>query len=95
MNSKGGLFSFGFKAILFIISLVLLAYGYYGYYFVPSHSVGPFGPPCPLGHESSTSYFGFSMGTGPCKYSRTSLIIGLVLMLILVIWTFFPKKKKK
>lgn len=95
MNQKGGLITFSFKLVLFLIALMLVAYGYYGYYYVPSKSVGPFGPPCPLGHEGSTDYFGFTMGTGPCRFSKMSFVIGMVIIGIVLFLTFMPKGKKK
>jgi hypothetical protein len=79
---------------LFLAAIILIAYGYYGYYYVPAKSMGPIGPPCPFGHESTTSGFlGLvSYGSGPCKYSKISLIIGLVLVALAVVMTLFKKK---
>jgi hypothetical protein len=95
MNLKAGLITFGLKALMFLFALILMAFGYYGYIYVPSKSVGPFGPPCPFGREGTTTFWGFEYGSGPCRYSRLSLMIGLGIIIILVILAMLPGKKKK
>ncbi len=81
-ENKGGV---GFKAVLILVALGFLAYGIYGYIYIPMQSSGFGGAHCP----SFLQPEGF--GAGPCLYSLYSLIIGAVLMLA-VVGTFLHRR---
>ncbi|MFO7872264.1 MAG: hypothetical protein R6U26_01315 [Candidatus Undinarchaeales archaeon] len=81
-ENKGGA---GFKAVLILIALGFLAYGIYGYIYIPMQSSGFGGVQCPAFLQPE----GF--GTGACLYSLPSLIIGAVLMFA-VVGTFLHRR---
>jgi hypothetical protein len=70
----------GWKVILAIIAILLIAFGYYGYMYVPSQSSSFGGASCLISGTSST--FGYQ--SGPCPYSFEALIIGILLLVVVI-----------
>lgn len=77
----------GWKTYATVIAVILIAYGYYGFIYVPQHSTSfaKEKPICPLGYENAgTSSFKVQQTGGPCLYSFYSLILGVIVIIAVI-----------
>lgn len=100
LNRKGVASEHHWKLILIFLGVLFIAYGYYGYFYVQNQgSMGMMGGGgfCPLGRGqdiigSSTAFSSPMLQSGPCSFSLTALLIGVVLLAIPVIIMIVRKK---
>jgi len=96
MKSKKAAVDVSPTMLLIIVSLVLLFYGYYGYFYAPGSAGYGASPSCPFGTgpaffpQKQQAPMGV-MGSSVCAYSLLSFVLGLVILILIIINKYIKK----